>query len=191
MFIGAIDQIPPAHSAVHVDGKRAYDLARAGHKLDLPAREVNIYDIALVEYSYPTLTIDVTCGAGTYIRSLARDIGEELRTGAYCSSLTRTAIGKFRVENAVGPEHIDPAADLIDPIEALDALTTIEVGAEDQNRLAMGKTAVAISSPPDPTSEIAVTDASGKLIAIAKLTDGPEGQVLKPSKVFIQPQSRQ
>jgi tRNA pseudouridine55 synthase len=188
MFIGAIDQVPPAHSAVHVDGKRAYDLARAGHKLDLPARKVNIYDVALVEYAWPTLTIDVTCGAGTYIRSLARDIGEELHVGAYCSSLTRTAIGKFRVENAVELADVDPAADLIDPIEALDALTKIAVDPENRNRLAMGKTAAAMNIPSDPTGEIAVTDVSGELIAIAKLIGSPEGQLLKPSKVFIRPE---
>ncbi len=191
MFIGRIDQIPPAHSAVHVDGKRAYDLARAGHKLDLPAREVNIYDIDLIEYSYPNLTIDVTCGAGTYIRSLARDIGEKLRVGAYCSSLRRTAIGKFDFAGAVDLDNIDPAASLIDPIEALDMLTKIPVDPEAQNHLAMGKTIVPPVIPQNPTSEIAVTDQEGRLLAMAELIDAPDGQLLKPKKVFIQTQRQQ
>ena len=190
-FVGRIDQIPPAHSAIHVNGQRAYDLARAGHKLDLPAREVNIYDITLAEYDYPNLTIDVSCGAGTYIRSLARDIGEELGVGAYCTSLTRTAIGKFDIANAVDLDNVNPAADLIDPIEALDTLTRIAVGPEDRNRLAMGKTATPHHIWQDPTAEIAVIDQDGKLIALAKLIDSPEGQLLKPSRVFIQPERRQ
>ena len=187
MFVGRIDQAPPAHSAVHVDGRRAYDLARAGHELDLPAREVNVYQIALAAYEYPNLTVEVSCGAGTYIRSLARDIGAELGTGAYCSSLTRTAIGKFSLANAVDAGDMDPAADLIDPIEALDALTRIAVTPDDRNRLAMGKTVTLPTAIKDPTPEIAVTDLSGRLLAIAKLIDTPDGQILKPSKVFVQP----
>ena len=188
-FVGRIDQAPPAHSAIHVDGRRAYDLARAGHKLDLPPRKVNIYQIALAEYEYPNLTIDITCGAGTYIRSLARDIGDKLGVGAYCSSLMRTAIGKFDIAEAIGPDDVDPAGDLIDPIAALDALTRIAVNPADRNRLAMGKmvTLPAGASPQDPTPEIAVTDLSGQLLALAKLIDTPDGQILKPSKVFVQP----
>jgi tRNA pseudouridine55 synthase len=187
-FVGRIDQIPPAHSAVHVDGRRAYDLARAGHELDLPARQVNVYQIAPAAYEYPNLTIEVSCGAGTYIRSLARDIGAALGVGAYCSSLTRTTIGKFDITNAITPDDVDPAGDLIDPIAALDALTKIAVGPADRNRLAMGKTVTLSTSPQDPTPEIAVTDLSGRLIAIARLTDTSDGQILQPSKVFIQPE---
>ena len=187
-FVGQIDQVPPAHSAVHVDGRRAYDLARAGHELDLPARQVNVYQIALAAFEYPNLTIDVSCGSGTYIRSLARDIGDKLGMGAYCSSLTRTAIGKFDIANAIHPDDVDPAGDLINPLAALDALTRIAVDPADRNRLAMGKTVTLSTSPQDPTPEIAVTDLSGQLLAIAKLIDTPDGQLLKPSKVFVQPE---
>jgi len=187
-FVGRIDQVPPAHSAVHVDGRRAYDLARAGHELDLPARKVNVYRIDLGAYQYPNLTIDVSCGAGTYIRSLARDIGDKLGTGAYCSSLTRTSVGKFDLANAIDPDNLDPAADMIDPLAALDALTEIAVDATDRNRLAMGKTVTLSTIPQDPTPEIAVTDQSARLIALAKLIDTPDGQILQPTKVFIQPE---
>jgi len=189
-FVGLIDQVPPAHSAVHVDGKRAYDLARAGHQLDLPSREVNVYKIALTAYEYPNLTIDVSCGAGTYMRSLARDIGAKLGVGAYCGSLTRTSIGKFDLTDAVDADDLDPAANLIDPIAALDTLTRIAVDAADRNRLAMGKMARLPdgTSPQDPTPEIAVTDLSGRLLAIAELADTPNGPSIKPSKVFVQPE---
>ena len=187
-FVGRIDQIPPAHSAVHVDGRRAYDLARAGHQLDLPARKVVIYRIAMAACDYPNLTIEVDCGAGTYIRSLARDIGDKLGVGAYCSSLRRTAIGKFEIAEAVDPDDVDPAGDLIEPIAALDALTRIAVDATGRDRLAMGKMVAlpAETKPQDPTPEIAVTDTAGQLLAIAKLIDTADGQILKPAKVFIQ-----
>ena len=187
-FVGRIDQVPPAHSAIHVDGRRAYDLARAGRQVDLPARKVEIYRIALEAYEYPNLTIEVQCGAGTYIRSLARDIGEALGVGAYCSSLTRTAVGKFEIDEAVDPDKVDPAGDLIEPVAALDALTRIAVDATGRDRLAMGKMVAlpAETKPQDPTPEIAVTDTAGQLLAIAKLIDTADGQILKPAKVFIQ-----
>jgi tRNA pseudouridine55 synthase len=186
-FVGQIDQIPPAHSALHVNGQRAYDLARAGHKLDLPARKVNIYQVDLLDFQYPNLTIDISCGSGTYIRSLARDIGQKLGVGAYCSSLTRTFIGKFNLTDAVDLDSVDPPANLIDPITALDALTKIPVDHTDRNRLSMGKTVTLQTTPQDPTPEIAATDIEGKLLAIAKLIDTPDGQILKPIKVFVQP----
>ena len=187
-FVGRIDQVPPAHSALHVNGQRAYELARAGHELDLPARQVNVYEITLADYEYPNLTIDVSCGAGTYIRSLARDIGEKLGVGAYCTGLTRTAIGKFKLADAIDLDDVDPAADLIDPIAALDMLTSTAVDQMDKNRLAMGKTVTLQTALQDPTPQIAVTDQSGHLIALARLTDSADGQILKPSKVFIQPE---
>ncbi|MDP6634931.1 MAG: tRNA pseudouridine(55) synthase TruB [Phycisphaerae bacterium] len=187
-FVGRIAQIPPAHSALHVDGKRAYDLARAGHEFDLPAREVNVYQVSLVEYDYPSLTINVSCGAGTYIRSLARDIGEKLGVGAYCSGLTRTSIGNFDISRAINLDNLNPAADLIDPIKALDALSEIKVDSDDANRLAMGKMVRLSTARQDAIPEVAVTDLSGRLIAIAELVDTPNGPTLKPSKVFVQPE---
>jgi len=189
-FVGRIDQIPPAHSAIHVNGRRAYDLARAGRDVDLPAREVNICDITLVDFAWPEFTIDITCGAGTYIRSLARDIGRKLGVGAYCGSLTRTAIGKFSIDSAVAPADVDPAADLIDPIEALDSMTRVAVEPEEANRLAMGKTAAPVRAPDAPTPEIAVTDRTGGLLALAKLTGQGDRQLLQPTKVFVKPQPR-
>ena len=187
-FVGTIDQIPPAHSAIHVNGQRAYNLARAGVEFDLPPRKVNIYDIAMTAYDYPNLTIEVSCGAGTYIRSLARDIGEKLGTGAYCSSLTRTAIGKFTLDNAIDIDTVDPAGDIIDPITALDALTKIPLSPENKNLIAMGKTIELSDKVESPTPEIAVTDETGRLIALAILLATPDGQFLKPKKVFIQPE---
>lgn len=111
-FIGVIDQRPPAHSAMKVDGERAYTLARAG-KLDrLEPRPVRIDAIDVIEYVWPNLTIDVRCGKGTYIRSLARDIGQRLGTGGVLTALRRTQVGQFSIEEALSldelPKTLDP-----------------------------------------------------------------------------------
>lgn len=99
-FLGNIQQIPPQFSALKVGGRRAYDLARAGQEFELPARLVTINQIDLIEYSYPCLTIDVSVSSGTYIRSLARDIGEKLGTGAYCLQLRRLEVGEYQIGDA-------------------------------------------------------------------------------------------
>lgn len=99
-FVGEIEQIPPAHSAIKINGKKAYELARKGLDPKLKSRKVTIFDIKILDYSWPFLTIRVKCGSGTYIRSLAKDIGEALKVGAYLTELRRTKIGKFDVKDA-------------------------------------------------------------------------------------------
>ncbi len=100
-FEGEIAQVPPVFSAVKVKGKRAFDYARKGESLKLEPRKVFIRKIDLVSFDLPTIVIKVVCSKGTYIRSLARDIGEELKCGAYLTGLQRTRIGEFKVENAM------------------------------------------------------------------------------------------
>jgi tRNA pseudouridine55 synthase len=109
-FVGAIDQVPPAFSAAKLDGRRAYDLARRGQTVTLESRLVRIYRIAVVAYVYPRLEIEVHCGRGTYIRSLARDLGEQLGSGAIIQELRRTQVGVFKVEDAV---DLDASAEKI------------------------------------------------------------------------------
>ncbi len=103
-FIGNIAQRPPLFSACKVDGKRAYDLARKGSELQLEPKQIRIDSIDLIEYNLPKIKIRVVCGKGTYIRSLARDIGEALQSGAYLTELTRTRIGDYKIENSITPE---------------------------------------------------------------------------------------
>ena len=93
-------QIPPAFSAIKIDGKRAYNLARKGEKVEIPPREVEIYSLDLIEYNFPKLKIRVHVSSGTYIRTLAEDIGRELKTGAYCSQLRRIKIADYDVKSA-------------------------------------------------------------------------------------------
>ncbi|HLD60746.1 MAG TPA: tRNA pseudouridine(55) synthase TruB [Patescibacteria group bacterium] len=99
-FKGKQLQTPPMHSAKKVGGVRLYKLARQGKEIEREAVPIEMYDIKLLEYEWPRLKIEVTCSAGTYIRSLANDIGEKLGVGAYCEALTRTKIGDYTLEQA-------------------------------------------------------------------------------------------
>jgi len=98
---GMIDQRPPVYSAIHVNGRRAYKLARQGEQVELPSRKVRIDAIELVHYAWPLARIIVYCGRGTYIRSLARDIGLKLGTGGHLAALRRTAVGPYTLVQAV------------------------------------------------------------------------------------------
>lgn len=120
-FTGMIEQTPPAHSAVHVDGKRAYERARAGEVVEVPTKRVMIHDISVLRYHFPELEMDIRCGRGTYIRSLARDLGPALGTGGMLSALRRTGVGPFTeceartpeaMGEAIGAEHLVPMDEL-------------------------------------------------------------------------------
>lgn len=100
-FIGKIMQTPPSYSAIKVGGKVAYKQARRGEALELAPREVEIKDIEILDYEYPVIKLKITCGKGVYIRSLARDIGEKLKTGGYMQSLVRTRVGNYTLDKAV------------------------------------------------------------------------------------------
>lgn len=103
---GDIEQVPPAYSAVKVAGKRSYKLARAGRAVELPARRVSLYHFDLIGYRAPELEFRVQCSAGTYIRSVARDLGRDLGCGGTLAALRRTAIGPYRVEQALDLSEI-------------------------------------------------------------------------------------
>lgn len=103
-FEGDILQTPPVYSACKVDGKHAYHLARKGKEVQLRAKPIHIYGIELLEYSMPDIRVRVHCGKGTYIRALARDIGEALESGAYLTSLRRTRVGSYIADQSLKPE---------------------------------------------------------------------------------------
>lgn len=99
-FSDEITQTPPIFSAIKINGQRAYKLARDGKEVEIPKRQVTIYSLEIIDYTYPSLTIRTHVSSGTYIRSLAVDIGTKLGTGAYCKELRRTKIADFSVESA-------------------------------------------------------------------------------------------
>ena len=105
-LIGEIEQVPPAFSAIKVNGQRAYKLAREGKAVKIEPRRIKIYSITGIGYEYPSLKFTCKVSSGTYIRSLAEDIGKELSTGAYLTNLKRTRVGQFDLKNAISVENI-------------------------------------------------------------------------------------
>jgi len=103
-FVGEIEQKVPAFSAVKINGRRAYELARKGMDVETPTRKIRIYNIDVLEYVWPKLVIRAKVSSGTYIRTLGEDIGSKLGTGAYLTNLRRTQVGDYRVEDAVSLE---------------------------------------------------------------------------------------
>lgn len=99
-FTGSVEQRPPIFSAIKINGRRAYHMARNGEEVEIPLRTINIYSLELVDYSYPEVKIRTHVSSGTYIRSLCVDIGEQLGTGAYCTQLRRISIGEWSVYDA-------------------------------------------------------------------------------------------
>jgi tRNA pseudouridine55 synthase len=103
-FLGTIQQLPPKFSALKLEGQRAYDLARKGQAVELQPRAVTVYSIELTNYAWPRAELVIECGKGTYIRSIARDLGEMLGVGGMIEELRRTKVGPFAVEQGVGVE---------------------------------------------------------------------------------------
>jgi tRNA pseudouridine55 synthase len=176
-FLGDIRQRPPSHSAIKVGGQRAYDLARRGEEFELPERTVSIYHLEILRYEYPELELAIQCGSGTYVRSLGRDLAIELGTAAVMSALVRTAIGDFRLDNAVALDdlknntvldHMRP------PLEALKSLPRIDLTEKQLVELRHGRPIeMRNAPPPTPPSgnasqpiEYAAVDPAGKLAAI-------------------------
>lgn len=107
LFLGESDQVPPVYSAKYIDGKRAYEFARKGETVEMKPSKIHIHEIELVDFQIPEINIRVRCSKGTYIRSLVRDIGEKLDSGACMISLRRTAIGQHHVNNALTIEEFE------------------------------------------------------------------------------------
>jgi tRNA pseudouridine55 synthase len=181
--IGTIEQIPPQYSALKVGGKRAYDLARAGQEVALAARPVTIDRIEVLRYEWPFLELEVSCGSGTYIRSIARDIGDCLGCGGLIEVLTRTRIGPFAIEDALDPASL--TADLVtsrlgSPLLAVGELPRVNISETDHSRILRGQP-VSTDEPLDCSAEIALIGPDGDLVALARHTGGGR---LAPEKVF-------
>ncbi len=144
-FVGDIEQVPPPFSAIKVRGKKAYDLARSGEEVELAPRLIHVYSLELLEWSPPEAVIDVYCSSGTYVRSLAYDLGQRLGTGAYLSGLRRTKSGQFTLRDAVQLRKLRDAFDagnwyqyLIPAAEALGEWPAIELTAEELDAVKHG-----------------------------------------------------
>ena len=190
-FTGEIMQAPPAFSAIKVDGERAYDLARAGEAVDLAPRPVFIEELKLVAAEADHATFEVTCGKGTYIRSLARDMGRALGSAAHVSMLRRVAVGPFTeahmisLENLMELSHKAPGGNAINgallPIETvLDGIPALAIDVDQARRLRLGQP-VLLRGANAPIAEDAVLVTSGgKPVGIGLIEQGS----LKPKRLF-------
>jgi tRNA pseudouridine55 synthase len=182
-FLGFIQQVPPAFSAAKVAGRRSYDLARRGTPTVPAVRKVRIDRIDVGDFDYPRLRIEVRCGKGTYIRSLARDLGERLGCGAYVGGLRRTAVGPFTTADAVPLDtDVETArARLLPPAAAVAGLPAVVTSDAEIDRLKHGQTIGPRAAVP-ADADVAVFGGDGSLAAIA--TADSSGRTLRPAKVF-------
>ncbi len=181
-FVGDIEQIPPMFSAVKVDGVKLYELARRGETVQREPRSVSVYSIEILAWRNPVVEIEVACGAGTYIRSLAHDLGAALGVGACLSGLTRVASGAFTLRDSLPLDAIEGSGDwlrrVISPYEALTAYPRVRLDDEEIARLRQGRF---ISRPPECDAEtVFAFDGGRRLVAILE----PRAQLWKPRKVF-------
>lgn len=175
-FLGEIKQVPPAYSAVHVNGKRAYEAARKGNKVDLEPRTVRIEAIEIIRWEPPDLDVRVACHRGTYVRSLARDWGRSLSSAAHVARLRRVQSYPFDVSNALSPEEVErrvvvgDASSVVRPplpalIETLHRVA--DVAPEDARRFSQGGT-ISIGAPVDNRSSTpVVVTTHGSFVGLA------------------------
>ncbi len=196
--LGNVLQRPPAFSAIKVAGRRAYAVARAGETVTLAPREVTFHALDLVSWDdtdpdRPVAVVDVVCSAGTYVRALARDLGETAGSAGYLGALVRTSSGPFDLETATPLDVIRAAAaespagllPLLRPIDAgLDALPEVLLTADELQQVARGQFVKPTAGLPEPADLYRLRGPDGALVAIASLSGGNR---LAPDKVFISP----
>lgn len=188
-FTGEIMQVPPAYSAIKRDGERSYALARRGEEVALDARPIHIYRLHIVAWQTPELVLDVFCGGGTYIRSLAHDLGQVLGCGGHLSALQRTQAGPFGLEETRSLDELAAAfdagrgAELLLPMHsALPDWPAVRVSDDERLALVQGRP-IAQTSAPAETGLAAAVDSGGELVAVVQ-GDATYG-TWRPKKVLV------
>lgn len=181
---GTLTMIPPAHSAVRVGGRKLYEQARAGETVEAPPREVEVYDLQLRQWlpgELARVRLEVRCSKGTYVRSLAEMLGEKLGCGGCLAALLRTAVGPYRLAQAVTLEELaaDPAGCLIPVTEGLPHLARVTVNGLEADTLRHGRP-VAAPAGLDREKPVVVCDEAGQFVCLAAAGGGP----LRPQKVM-------
>ncbi len=207
-FVGDIEQIPPMVSAVQIGGKRLHELARRGETVERPKRQVRVEEIKLLKFTAgerAVALLDVTCSKGTYIRTLAADIGAALGCGAHLSFLVRTRVGRFRLEDSLTLEELSAAAvcrsaihcALMSLNDALAHLPSVVLDAAAAQRVWNGQSIPVDSSQltvdsrlpstlnPQPSTVVRLCDKQGRLVAIAQCVENQKREIVyQPQKVF-------
>lgn len=185
-WVGEFEQVPPQFSAAKVGGRRAYSLAREGAAVQLKPRMIEVQRIEVSAWKSPDLELEITCGSGTYIRALARDLGAALGCGALMSGLVRTHVGPFEISEAVAPDvltaenlgdHLQP------PLVAVAGLSRQVCSDDEIVAIGHGRRVECRASLEDEAAQVALVDASGKLLAVAEVR-ADTGE-LAPRHVFV------
>lgn len=186
-FEGSLEQRPPAYSAVKVKGRRAYMLSRRGEAIELEPRQVTVDKLILHKYEPPLLELEVHCSAGTYIRSLAHDLGQKLQTGAHLSELRRTRVGPFGLDSAVKLARLEEAIEssswrrlVIPAAQALPEFPGVKLEGEELNRVRHGRSIERVTGAEGPARALGP---EGELVAILHPTQ--DGESWHPRKVFV------
>jgi len=191
-FTGTIDQMPPAYSALKLDGKRAYELARSGEMPKLVARPVRIDRLALLDAGPDQARLEMDCGKGTYVRSLARDLAEALGTKAYVAELRRTRCGPFLESQSISLDKLGEfghiAASFVRPVAtALDDIPALAVTEDEAQRLSRGQP-IPVPGPEavrfsrsSPSETIVRAESSGRLVALVRIAEG----MVRPVRVLL------
>jgi tRNA pseudouridine55 synthase len=186
-FVGEIVQVPPPYSAVKVKGKKAYERARDGEKVELQPRKIQVYNLELLEWAPPEAVVDAYCSSGTYVRSLAHDLGEEMGCGAHLIGLRRTKSGRFTLREAIPLRKLREAFDqgswyqyLIPAAEALSDWPSIDLDLEQIEAVRHGHRIPADLESPERIR--AISD-QGELVALLEFI--PESNEWQPRKVFF------
>jgi tRNA pseudouridine55 synthase len=187
-FVGEMEQVPPPFSAVKIKGKKAYELARKGEEVDLQPRIVNVHSLEILEWAPPEVVIDVHCSSGTYIRSLANDLGNTLGTGAHLVGLRRTRSGQFTLRDAAPLRRLQEAFDtgtwyrhLIPAAEALSDWPAVELDADEMELVRHGHR---IPAEEGKTGLARGVSEQGDLVALLEVDEST--QEWQPKKVFFQ-----
>jgi tRNA pseudouridine55 synthase len=185
-FVGQIEQVPPPYSSVKVKGRHAYDMARNGEEVDLEPRTINVYNLDLLEWAPPEAVIDVYCSSGTYVRSLAHDLGEKLGCGAHLICLRRTKSWRFTLRDSVPLRKLREAFEndtwqnlIIPAAEALTDWPAVELTTEQLDIVRHGRR---IPAEPGAGTMARAISEEGELIGLLELD--PETQEWQPKKVF-------
>lgn len=186
-FMGEIEQVPPPYSAVKVKGRKAYDMARNGEEVELKPRMIHVYSLELLEWATPEAVIDIYCSSGTYVRSLAHDLGKVLGCGAHLTGLRRTKSGRFTLRDAVPLRKLREAFDsgtwyqyLIPAAEALSDWPAIEL---DQEQIEAIRHGHRISGQPGSGKMARGISEQGELVALLEFDE--ETSEWQPHKVFF------
>ncbi len=191
-FVGEIEQTPPPYSAVKVQGRRAYEMARQGEEVELAPRKINVYHLEVLEWAPPEVVVDVHCSSGTYVRSLANDLGVALGCGAYLVGLRRTKSGRFTLRDATPLRKLQESfvtgnwyQYLIPAAEALADWPAVELNPDEVEEVKHGHRVKA--APDAQPGLVRGVSMAGELIAIMTLATGEDGVTLEwqPKKVFF------